>query len=140
MTGTRPFPRTTVIIAFGPIIGAIALFAMVTPMTGPFADPEPLDFLWRGLLLYLVFGWGAGLLPAIASALVWRFAISEAWSFRRRALAAVLVGFFAGTFLIWPFMAIFFGPYAPDFRFNLVSGLCGAISLCATALPGGRKR
>lgn len=139
MTDTRPFPRTTVIIAFGPLIGAAAMFAIITPMTEPWADPEPWDFLWRGLLLYLVFGWGAGLLPSIASALVWRFAISESWSLRRRALAAAAIGFVTGTILVWPFITVFFGPYAPDFRFNLVAGLCGSIALLATALPGGER-
>ena len=139
MTKTRPFPRSTVIIAFGPFVGAIAVFAILIPMSAPWADPEPWDFLWRGLLLYLVFGWAAGLLPAIASALIWRLMVPEEWGLGRRALAAMVIGFATGAVLVWPFMAVFFGPYAPDLGFYLLAGLCGAIALCATALPGGNS-
>lgn len=139
MKEAQPFPRSTVIIAFGPFVGAAAMFVFISVMTASWEDPDPWDSLWRGAILYLVFGWAAGLLPAIVSALVWRFAIGESGSLARRAVTAILIGFVTGTLLIWPFMTIFFGPYAPDFRFNLLAGICGAIALLATALPGGKS-
>ena len=134
-TAPSRFPRSFTIVVFGPLIGAFIMSVILTLMARLWETGEDWTSVLYGMGLYLAFGWVAGLLPAIGSALLWRFAVPRSWSLARRATAAILIGGVCGAILIWPFMTFLFGSYAPNFQFNLVAALCGAIALLATAMP-----
>ena len=131
----RRFPRSLVIVSFGPLIGAIVMFVALTGLSNPWVQPDFWDHLGYAAFVYLSFGWVAGILPAVASAVMWRSLVPKRWSLAKKAVAAALVGAVSGALFIWPFMAMVFGSYAPNIVFNLLAGLCGSIALLATALP-----
>ncbi len=139
-TERQPLPRTFIIIAFGPLVGAVVM-SLVFIALAIIGSDGPLE--WQGvvygLMLYLAFGWVAGLLPAIAAALIWRLAVPAGWSLRRRVIAAILIGGATSAVLVWPFVSVFlsFMPVNPSFAG--LSAFCGAVALCATALPGGNR-
>lgn len=131
----RRFPRSLFIVSFGPLVGAVVMFVVMTALSSLWAEPDVWEHIGYAAFVYISFGWVAGILPAVASALIWRFLVPKHLSLVRRAIAAALIGAVCGGLLIWPFMAFFFRSLSPNFGFNLLAGLCGAIALLATALP-----
>ena len=130
----RRFPRSFVIIVFGPVVGAAVMTAILLGMATPWQRTEGLSALGLGVLLFMSFGYMAGVLPAVASAVLWRF-VPAGWRLLSRALAAVLIGATCGAALIWPFFMVFIALLPPNLSFAALSALCGAIALLATALP-----
>lgn len=135
-TERQPLPRTFIIIAFGPLVGAaIMTLVLVTAMLW---GGDSMRHLPYGVGLFMSFGYVAGFLPALAAAVLWRF-VPPDWSLRRRALAAALIGAVTSALLVWPFMLIFLSFIPPNPLFAGLAGICGSVALCATALPGGNR-
>ncbi len=135
-TERQPLPRAFIIIAFGPLVGAAVMTLVL--VTAMLLDGGNMRHLPYGVGLFMSFGYVAGFLPALAAALLWRF-VPPDWSLRRRALAAVLIGAVTSAVLVWPFMALFLSFIPPNPLFAGLAALCGAVALCATALPGGHR-
>lgn len=133
-----PLPRTFIIIAFGPLVGAMV---MTTVMLGLALSQNPENFwdhILYGIALFVASGYVAGFLPAIAAAILWRF-VPPNWPRHRRAIAAIVIGAITSAALVWPFMSLFLSFMPPNLGFAALSALCGAIALCATALPGAQR-
>jgi len=133
------FPRSFFIITIGPLVGATVMGVILTIMARPWERGEDLSSLLFGMALYIGFGYMAGLLPAVGSAVLWRFAVSRFWSTFRRVVAALLIGGACGALLVWPFMFLFLAMIPPNWLFASLSGLCGAMALLATALPWSER-
>ena len=131
----RRFPRSLFIVSFGPLVGAVVMFVVMTGLSSLWSEPDVWEHIGYAAFVYISFGWVAGILPAVASAVMWRFLVPKRWSLAKKAVAAALVGAVSGALFIWPFTAMVFGSYAPNIVFNLLAGLCGSIALLATALP-----
>lgn len=134
----RPLPRTFIIIVFGPLVGAIVMTITLFALSmSTWEDPN-----WQGvaigLMLFLSFGYMAGFMPAAASAFLWRL-VPRAWPLSRRALAAIAIGASTNAIFVWPFMFLFVAFLPPNWIFAAMAAVCGAISLCATALPERRR-
>ena len=133
-----PLPRTFIIIAFGPLVGAVVMAVLMLAMAVAENPGDTGEFLLYGMLLYLSFGYVAGFLPAIAAALLWRF-VPRDWTRARRIVAAVLIGGLTSAILVWPFMSLFLNLLPPNLIFGVLASLCGAIALLATTLPGSPR-
>lgn len=132
----QPLPRTLIIIAFGPLVGAAVMTLVL--VVAMFWDGDNMRHLPYGIGLFMSFGYVAGFLPALAAALLWRV-VPPDWSLRRRTLAAVFIGAATSAVLVWPFMSIFLRFIPPNPIFAGLAALCGAVALCATALPGRNR-
>ncbi|SMQ59353.1 hypothetical protein SAMN06295905_0217 [Devosia lucknowensis] len=134
----KPLPRTFIIVAFGPLVGAVTMSVIMLALAASQNPDTIFDYLAYGIALYLAFGYIAGFLPALAAALLWRV-VPPGWSLGRRVLAAILIGGLTSAILVWPFMALFLAFMPPNIYFAALAAFCGAIALCATALPGGKR-
>lgn len=141
VTDEKPnrFPRSFFIITLGPLVGAAVMSLIMTAVARAWENGQDLSSVLLGFALYLSFGYMAGILPAIGSALLWRFCVPNHWSPVRRAVAAVLIGGLCGALLVWPFMSLFVAFIPFGWSFAALSGLCGAIALLATALPWSER-
>jgi len=131
--------RALAIILLGPLVGGVVMFVWIFFAERLWTDPDVAKTVVAALVLYLAFGAMAGLLPALASAALWTQVVGLVRGFWPRLLAAIAVGGVTGAALIWPFIALVFGPYGPDPWFAGPAALAGAVALVATALPGAKE-
>jgi hypothetical protein len=140
-TRGRPLPRSFIIIVFGPLVGAMAVFLYAILAGIIEGTPLPTDpglFLFYALFLVLAFGWLAGLLPAILSALAWKFVAPRVAGWRRVA-AALATGAIASMVAGWPIFVLYFPATQVTPQGTAVLGVIGAIAMAATALPGDKS-
>lgn len=132
----RAVERGMTITLLGPLAGAGIMFVLVFFIEGMWTEAanDP-SWIWRGILLYLMFGWPSGLLPALASAIVWLGIERHVRKPSTRSLVATAIGGFFGATLIWPFIWLLAGNYAPNYWFAIPAAAAGAGALLATARP-----
>lgn len=121
--------RAALIVLVGPIFGGLAMFAIMFVVFGVLNGFPGISQSVELLGLYLIFGWLAGLLPALVSAIVWLAVEHRVTEPVRRCLLAVAIGGVSGAALIWPTVVFFAGPYAPGPLFSLPAAMAGAVAL-----------
>lgn len=143
MTPARPdsgvpgaLGRGVTITLLGPLVGALVMFVQIFFIEGLWSEmaSDP-SWLWRGVLFYLMFGWPSGLMPALASAIVWLSVERHIETPLARSLVATAIGAVFGATLIWPFIWLLAGYYAPNYWFAVPAAVAGASALIATARP-----
>lgn len=133
------FPRSFAIIVFGPLIGALVVLAGVFVSSFIAGNPPPADNLVYviGVSSGLVigFGWVAGLLPAILSAIIWRFVAPRVTGWAR-VLAALGIGAMSSVAAGWPIFPVYFQATHITPQGLAMLATVGALAMVATALPG----
>lgn len=136
------FPRSFVIIVFGPLIGALVVLAGVLVFSLIAGNPPPADDLGYvigvGSLLIISFGWVAGILPAILSAILWHFIAPRVTGWLR-VLAALGIGAVSSVAAGWPIFTVYFQATHITPPALAMLATVGAIAMAATALPGERS-
>jgi hypothetical protein len=126
------------IIMLGPLFGAFIMFVVTAGIA--FWD-NPQGF-WSGLPtalgLIIGFGWVLGIVPAVLSAAALYAIRNKLATTRRRVSACIVIGGLSGGLAVWPPMWLTLRDHMLDAHFLLFTALAGALSLCATALPGQR--
>jgi hypothetical protein len=126
------------IIMLGPLFGALIMFVVVAAIA--FWDSP--QAMWSGLPtafgLVIGFGWVMGILPALVSVAALHALRTRLTTMRRRAIGCVVIGGLSGGLAVWPPMWLMLREHMLAPHFLLFTALAGAISLCATALPGQR--
>lgn len=140
ITARRRFPRSFVIVVFGPLVGALTVFAWM--MVAAVFDPPPGDdvIVMLGMLALVViaFGWMAGLLPAILAAIAWKFVEPRVHGWRRVA-SALVIGAVTSMLAAWPIFIFYFrATQITPQGMAMLAGI-GAVAMAATALPGKKS-
>ena len=118
----------------GPLVGAL-VYASVALLSA-LHELNPADAVdLAGLMLGI--GWMFGLVPAATSALVVRI-LGLPRARPRRLLEAAVIGALSAFLALPAILPLLFGIAIPPVEVILLFGLCGAVALCATALPGLR--
>ena len=126
------------IIMLGPLFGAFIMF-IVTAAIAFWDSPQG---FWSGLStafgLIMGFGWIMGIVPAVLSTAALYAIRNRLTTTRRRVTACIVIGALSGGLAVWPPMWLMLRDHMLDAHFLLFTALAGAVSLCATALPGQR--
>ena len=136
----RRFPRSLVIVVFGPLVGALAAFVYFLVLDLIDAPPAD-DFIQAAFSLFaitVVTGWVTGLPAAAISALAWHF-LEPRLGTRLRLPAALAIGALTSISTTLPIVLAVFGRSVINANGILLVGAIGALALAVTALPGQRS-
>lgn len=132
--------RNLLIIGLGPLIGGLIVYLIMMGMTAPWFDSDLFGSLWFGAVLYIGFGWLAGLAPAAVSALLWQQLHMDGRPLAWRIPAAQVIGAVTSVVLTWPVIALLLNNLVSGYLFNLLSALSGALALLFTTLLPAEPR
>ncbi|UXN75885.1 hypothetical protein N8D56_27200 (plasmid) [Devosia sp. A8/3-2] len=136
--GRHRFFRSFVIIVFGPLVGALVVLAYVVLASFIDGSPPPADDLGYvigvGFALVISFGWVAGLLPAILSAILWHF-IAPRFMGWLHVLVALAIGALTSMAAGWPILAVYFQAAQITPQGLAMLAFVGSLAMAATALP-----
>jgi len=128
--------RWPVIVVAGPLIGTRIMLVLMLVLS-PARDPAS---LWLGLVeitpTALGFGYAAGLLPAIAAAILWAGMVPAHLAFPRTLVMALFIGALCGGVLVLPVATLFVDFTKVGALPFILSAGAGAVALAVTALPG----
>lgn len=130
------FPRWAVIVLFGPFVGAFTFFLAVLLLDPP---PATFDDMLAVFGLVMLFGWVAGLLPALLAAIAWHFVPRQRMGFAARLAASLAIGAVTGVVGALPVINLVMDASSPPPEGLALICLSGAVALAVTALPGKRR-
>ena len=124
--------RLAAVVLLGPLVGAV-VYLLVVLLTGPAGVTVDDVTAMGGLIVFM--GWILGLIPATVAAVIVHW-LGLASGRPRRMVEALAIGALAALIAQPVILPVLFGIAFPPPEVVLLLGLCGAVSLCATALPG----